>query len=210
MEELCGPMSELQAAALTAYGELILESSRQVNLISRQSLSALHEHFIDSAALLAFADPSGLSVADLGTGAGFPGVVVALLRESADVTLVDSRRSKVVFLKHAQRELGLGHVRIAHARLEEMAGKEEFDLAVARALGDVRDVLPHCLRLVRCDGRLVLFKGPRWSEEAEESELIASAEGFAVGRTEAVELPGLGRATTFVEFHVEQTSAGTS
>ena len=209
MEKLCGRMSDEQAAALTTYGGLILESSKRVNLVSKQSLESLGEHFIDSAALLAFADASGRKFGDLGAGAGFPGVVTAVLRVDADVTLVDSRRSKVVFLKHVQRELGLRRMRIVHSRLEELAGQEAFEMAVARALGDIREVLPHCLRVVSRDGRLVLFKGPRWSEEAEGAQQLASAQGFEIGRTQNVALPGLDRATTFVEFHVKPTSPAT-
>ncbi len=210
MEQLCGRMSDEHAAALTTYGNLILESSKRINLISRRSLASLGEHFIDSAALLAFVEPRGRTLGDLGTGAGFPGVVAAVLRPDADVTLVDSRRSKIVFLKQVQRELRLGRMRIAHSRLEELAGQEVFDLAVARALGGIREVLPHCLRVVSRNGQLVLFKGPRWSEEVNEAKQLASAQGFEIGRTESVALPGLERATTFVEFHVKRASSDAS
>jgi 16S rRNA G527 N7-methylase RsmG len=77
-------------------------------------------------------------------------------------------------------------------------------MAVARALGQTADVRAACLRLVAPDGRLVLFKGPKWSEESEEASTIAAREGAEISRTETVALPGLGRSTTFVEFHVKQ------
>ena len=87
MEALAGPLSTEQAALLESYGRSIIGASANVNLVSRKSLKSLPEHFIDSAALLAFADPAGGALADLGTGAGLPGLVVAILRREVRVTL---------------------------------------------------------------------------------------------------------------------------
>jgi 16S rRNA (guanine527-N7)-methyltransferase len=170
-----------------------------VNIVSRRSLDALHEHFVDSAALLSFLEVRGDSVADLGSGAGFPGVVLAVLRPEASVTLVESRRRKVVFLKSVARELELTNLDIRHARIEELEGRASFDVAVARALDRGQTMLVSCLRLVAPSGALVLFKGPHWHAEAAEVEALAAGEGFRVARTQDVELPGLGRSTTFVE-----------
>jgi len=203
IEQLAGTLSKHQAESLTAYGEAILAASLRMNLVSRRSLESLAEHFIDSAALLSVVDPGAGELADLGSGAGFPGIVVSILRPQAHVTLVDSRRSKVVFLKDVQRRVGLSNVSILHERLEDLAGRVEFELATARALGDVETALPWCLRLLSSGGRLVLFKGPGWSEETERARAVAEQYGAEVARTETVELPGLSRATTFVEFHVK-------
>jgi 16S rRNA (guanine527-N7)-methyltransferase len=204
IETLAGPLSDAQAESLTEYGSAIISASRNVNLVSRRSLENLPEHFVDSAALLKFLEPGERGLGDLGSGAGFPGMVVAILRPSVDVTLVDSRRSKVVFLKDVKRRLQLKNVSVSHGRVQDLAGEPELGLATARALGSLEDVLAPCLRLVSGGGRLVLFKGPLWAQEAERGREIAAAEGAEITRTEAVELPGLGRATTFVEFHVKQ------
>jgi 16S rRNA (guanine527-N7)-methyltransferase len=203
IEALAGPLSEAKAELLTAYGEAIVSSSRSVNLVSRRSLGSLEEHFVDSAALLSFADPCDGELADLGSGAGFPGMVAAILRPAAGVTLVDSRRPRIVFLKDVTRRLGLSNVTVVHARLDELGGQLSVSMAVARALGQTEAVLPDCLRLVAPGGRLVLFKGPRWSEETELVAAVAAREGAEIARTETVALPGLERSTTFVEFHVK-------
>jgi 16S rRNA (guanine527-N7)-methyltransferase len=205
IEELAGPLEDAQAEQLASYGRLIITSSPRVNLVSRRSLDSLPEHFVDSAALIRFSDPDGESIADLGTGAGLPGLVVAILRPSARVTLVDSRRSKVVFLKDAVRKLEVMNVDIVHERIEALAGKLEVLFATARALGEASDILPDCLRLVAPGGRLVLFKGPGWSEEREAVDASARLEGAEIARTETVVLPGYDRATTFVEFHVKRS-----
>lgn len=204
IEELAGPLSGEQTGRLTEYGGAILDASRRVNLVSRQSLAGIGEHFVDSASLLSFVEPGVDGLADLGSGAGFPGIVVAILRPAVRVTLVDSRRSKVVFLKDMKRRLGLENARVVHGRLEELVDEVGFELAAARALGSVEDVLAPCLRLLAPGGKLVLFKGPLWPSEAPSAAVIAEREGAEIGRTEAVALPGLGRATTFVEFHVKQ------
>jgi 16S rRNA (guanine527-N7)-methyltransferase len=175
-----------------------------MNVVSRSSLEHLGEHLVDSSALLSIMDPAAGELADLGSGAGFPGMVVAIMRPQMRVTLVDSRRSKIVFLKDLQRRLGLSNVTVLHERLEELAGKREFAMTAARALGSIDRVLPHCLRLTADDGRLVLFKGPLWEEEQERAEAIAGREQSVISRVEKVALPGLDRVTTFVEFHVKR------
>jgi len=208
IETLAGPLSEEQAVLLTAYGQAILKASREMNVVSRRSLNRLGEHFVDSAALLSFADPREGSFGDLGSGAGFPGVVVAIMRPEARVTLVDSRRTKIVFLKDVKRRLGLENVTVVHARLEELRGQAQFGLVAARALGSTEAVLGSCLRLVAPGGELVLFKGPLWADEVEGVREVAAKEGAEIARTRTVALPGLDRATTFVAFHVKHAADG--
>ena len=208
IEIVGGHLSDGQAELLTAYGQAILRVSKDVNLVSRRSLGNLGEHFVDSAALLSFADPGQGRLGDLGSGAGLPGIVVAIMRPQASVTLVDCRRSKVVFLKDMKRRLGLENVAVVHGRLEELEGSVQFEMATARALGSTEAVLGPCLRLVAPKGKLVLFKGPRWADEVEQARGIAAQERAEIVRTEAVALPGLDRATTFVEFHVKPLTDG--
>jgi 16S rRNA (guanine527-N7)-methyltransferase len=208
IESVGGQLSDEQAELLTGYGQGILRASRDVNLVSRRSLGNLGEHFVDSAALLSFADPGHGGLGDLGSGAGLPGIVVAIMRPQANVTLVDSRRSKVVFLKDMKRQLGLENVTVVHGRLEELDGSMQFEMATARALGSIEAVLVPCLRVVAPGGKLVLFKGPRWADEVERAREIVAQERAEIVRTETVALPGLDRATTFVEFHVKHLADG--
>ena len=209
IEQLVGSVDDEQSRCLQLYGEAIIEVSRRTNLVSRGSLSGLAEHMIDSSALVAFAElrrisVEGLELADLGSGAGFPGVVVAVLCPDVRVVLVESRRSKVVFLKEVVRRLDVANVEVVHQRLEDLAGTREFDIAAARALGDVKKVLPACLQLVAPGGRLVLFKGPAWAEEEAAARTLGAAQNAEIARTEAIALPGLERETVFVEFHVKR------
>lgn len=207
LERLAGPVASSDLRRLERYGEAIVDASRKMNLMSKSAVERLDEHVLDAAALLSFIELRGKTFADLGSGAGLPGVVVALLRGDARVTLVDSRRSKVVFLKRASRLLELGNVRVVHDRIEHLAGRERFDVAAVRALEKGVEMLPACLDLLRTGGSLVLFKGPGWEGERGRAEELAAERGFSVARTEVVPL-GVGRrTTTLVEFHVKQEDA---
>lgn len=204
IEKLAGPVSDRQRALLVSYAERILTAREGLRVVSRRSLERLSEHFVDSAAVLSVIDVADRSVVDLGSGGGLPGVVVAVLRPTARVTLVDSRRGKVAFLKGVLRELELPNVEIVRARLEGLAGTRTFEIGVSRALGTIEDSLAASLRLIGVGGRLVLFKGARWPQEAGTAEAIAEREGAELERTAKVELPGMDRVTTFVVFQVRQ------
>jgi 16S rRNA (guanine527-N7)-methyltransferase len=204
IEVLVGPLSSVQEGLLQAYADRILDASKTMNVMSRRAIARLGEHFVDSAAVLAVVDLADQDVVDLGSGGGFPGVVVAVLRPSARVALLDSRRSKVVFLKSAQRQLQLPNLEIIQGRVQDMEGGRAFDAGLSRALGAVETSLGASLRLLREDGRLVLFKGPRWGEEVDAAAGIAAREGAELEKTVTVDLPGQGRATTFVVFHVKR------
>jgi 16S rRNA (guanine527-N7)-methyltransferase len=203
MEQVAGRMSDQAADLLTRYGELVLEASTRVNLVSRASLDRLADHFVDAAAALAVVDAGRGTAVDLGSGGGLPGVVVWVLRPGLRMTLVEARRGKAAFLKRVRRELKIANLEVVRGRLEDLVGRRRFDLALSRAVGSVERTLAPSLRLVGSGGRLVLFKGSRWSEEAEAAAEIAGAEGAGIERTVDVELPGVGRTTTFVVFHVE-------
>lgn len=204
IERLAGRMSGRDAELLTRYGELLLDASARVNVVSRASLERLGDHFVDSAAVLSVVDVEGRKAADLGSGGGFPGVVVAVLRPSVRMALVEARRSKAVFLKRVQRDLGLQNLEVVRGRLQDLVGRRQFDVALSRAVGSIDGTLSASLKLLGDDGRLVLFKGPQWSREAELGAEIGKAECADIEGTVDVELPGVGRATTFVVFHVKR------
>ena len=202
VEALAGPLTNEQARALEAYGALVQTAGRRTNLLSTGDLGRLDEHIVDSAALLRAVDV-GDRLADIGSGAGLPGIVVAVARPGTAVTLVDARRSKAVFLKQAVRQLQLSNVRVVHERLERLPETQQYTMATSRALGDITKTLAPSLRVVEPGGRLVLFKGPGWPDERGRAVELADAEGAGIEHEIDVELPGFGRTTTFVVFHVK-------
>ncbi len=197
-------MTEEMVEKLKKYGDLLLEHATKMSLVSRHELSRLHIHVLDSAALLATRElpMDDAWTADLGTGGGLPGVVLAILRPEAKIALVDSRRSRVVFLKIVKRELELENVEIIHERIEDLASTRKFELCVARALGKVEKVLVPSLDVVAPGGSLVLFKGPKWKTEREQAIQMALGVGAELVGEQDVEIRGEDRSTTFAEFKV--------
>ncbi len=210
LESLAGGVTAAQWRALEEYASLLAASARRLSLISRGAEREIGLHLLDAAAFIRVAlrhEHGGAGVremVDLGTGAGLPGAVVAILRPGLRVTLLDSRNSRVVFLKQVVRKLGLENVEIVHSRIEALVGRRAFELAASRALGSLGETLAPSLKMLSPGGRLILFKGPRWVDEEAEARSVADACGCEQGWVEKVELAGYGRTTWFVEFHVKQ------
>ncbi len=208
LETLLGPIPEERLSLLERYVRVLKASSRRFGLVSRRDEERLGEHLIDSASILALdgidARLAAGELADLGTGGGLPGVVLAILRPGINVALVDSRRSRIVFLKQLVQDLELANVRIVHERIEHIPEEERFANATARALGRIEDVLAPSLGVIRPGGRLFLYKGPAWVDERERAIGVARRSGAVLEEEVAVALPDLDRATTFVVFHVKQ------
>ncbi|MBD3367231.1 MAG: 16S rRNA (guanine(527)-N(7))-methyltransferase RsmG [Candidatus Eisenbacteria bacterium] len=208
MEALAGPVPDDRFELLRHFGRVLEGSARRFGLVSKRDERLIGTHILDSASLLSLGGVdeqlSQGELADLGTGGGLPGMVLAILRPRITVALVDSRRSRVVFLKQAIDELELKNVRIVHERIEHIVSEESFANATARALGTIDDVLVMSLGALRPGGRLFLYKGPAWARERARAVRIARGAGAELEREEQVRLPGLGRATTFAVFHVKQ------
>jgi 16S rRNA (guanine527-N7)-methyltransferase len=199
--QLAGGLSEEQASVLRSYCDLVRDAGSRWNLMAPSALARVEEHVVDSAAALVAVDLSEASVADLGSGAGLPGIVLSVLRPGWRTSLVDSRRSKAVFLREAVRVLRLGNAVVVHDRVEALGGAG-FDLALSRALGSIESTLVPSLRTIRAGGQLVLYKGPRWTGERARAEELARGAGGLMVAEKNVGLPGLNRATTFVTFTV--------
>ena len=145
---------------LMRYGQLLLEQNQVMNLtaITRpEEVATLH--FLDSAALLGCAGLAGASLVDVGTGAGFPGVVLKVLAPDLRLTLVDSLGKRLDWLETVCQALGLEGVTLRHDRAEELAQepdwREAFDFAAARAVADLRVLAQLSLPSVRVGGRVL-------------------------------------------------------
>ena len=149
------------APQLERYAALLLEKNKVMNLtaITRErDVATLH--LLDCAALLAQADMRGKTVIDVGTGAGFPGMVLAILEPSARFTLLDSLGKRVDFLREVCEQLGLKNVTCVHARAEEFAAghRERFDIAASRAVAQLNVLSELTLPLVEVGGLCAAMK----------------------------------------------------
>ncbi len=160
---------------LNLYGNLLSEWNEKMNLTAiKEPNEVLFKHFYDC--ILFFKNinvPENSSVADVGTGAGFPGMVLKIVRPDLKVTLIDSLNKRLVFLNEVIGRLGLRDITCVHARAED-AGKapiyrEQFDFVTARAVAAQPVLLEYCMPLAKKGGSFVAMKGPVVLEELKSS-----------------------------------------
>lgn len=167
-------LTENQYEQFQKYFELLVEWNEKMNLtaITDESGVAL-KHFADSLSLLNFVDiPQNSSLADVGTGAGFPGVVLKIARPDIKLTLIDSLNKRLVFLGEVCAQLGI-EAELIHSRAEDGARdkklRESFDFAVSRAVARMNVLSEYCLPYVKVGGAFCAMKGAQANEEFKES-----------------------------------------
>lgn len=167
-------LSEKQLGQFQRYMELLVEWNRKMNLTAITDPEGVTvKHFYDSLLLLKAVElPEGASLIDVGTGAGFPGIPVAIARPDVKLTLLDSLNKRLVFLAEVCRELGLS-AEIRHARAEEGGRqkelREQFDFATARAVASMNVLSEYCVPFVKKGGAFVAMKGPDGEEELKQA-----------------------------------------
>lgn len=162
------PVSRETLDRLATYVALLERWQRSINLVGRSTLGdTWRRHLLDSAQLVRFLPGQSCRIADLGSGAGLPGMVLAILGASA-VHLVEADRRKAQFLREAARSLGLTGVTVHAARIETLALK--VDVVTARALSPLANLLQLAVPLLARDGRLLLLKGRAVEAELADAE----------------------------------------
>ena len=156
---------------LNIYGNLLLSWNEKINLTAiKEPEAVLYKHFYDCILFLKHNNlPKNATLIDVGTGAGFPGMVLKIVRPDLEITLLDSLNKRLVFLNEVINELGLKGIKTVHLRAEE-AGKskqhrEKYDVATARAVASLPVLLEYCTPLVKKGGIFVSMKGPSAFEE---------------------------------------------
>ena len=178
------------------YMRLVQEWNQKINLTAiTEDEEFIKKHFIDC--IKAFKSDElkkARTVIDVGTGAGFPGMPIAILREDIEVTLLDSLNKRINFLNLVVRELGLKNVTTIHSRAEDGARKKElrenFDIATSRAVANMCVLSEFCIPYVKVNGNFIALKGPNITEELNDSKnAIGTLGGKLKGITE-VEIEG--------------------
>lgn len=187
--------SELQVEHCIAYADMLLEWNQRINLtrISEPQDMAV-KHFADSASVLAHGlIESGSRVIDVGTGAGFPGLVLKILRPDLQIVLLDSVAKRLRFLEEVIGRLGLHGVRVVHARAEDAGHgdlRENHHVAVARAVADLSVLAEYLLPFVKVGGRMIAWKGPDCEGEVKGAERALTTLGAQAAHIIRFELPG--------------------
>lgn len=167
-------LTENQYEQFQKYFELLAEWNEKMNLTAITDESGVSlKHFADSLSLLNFVDiPQNSTLADVGTGAGFPGVVLKIARPDIKLTLIDSLNKRLVFLNEVCSQLGID-AELIHSRAEDGARdeklRESFDFAVSRAVARMNVLSEYCLPYVKVGGAFCAMKGAQANEEFKES-----------------------------------------
>jgi 16S rRNA (guanine527-N7)-methyltransferase len=176
--------------SFATHARFVLAKNREVNLtaiVAPRDVAA--KHYLDSWKVTRFLGFFGKNVLDLGSGAGFPGIPLALAEKEARFTLLDSTQKKVAVIEEGIALLGLQHASAVWARGEEHLARTRHDMVLMRAVSSVRENV-RTLRKVRHALReLVLWKGPSWSREVRAGEREAERLGFKLDTVFEYTLP---------------------
>ena len=156
---------------LNKYGNLLLEWNEKINLTAiTEPEDVLYKHFYDCILFFKNVDvPQNAKIIDVGTGAGFPGLVLKIVRDDLEVTLLDSLNKRITFLNDVIDKLGLKKITAVHSRAED-GGKnplyrEKFDISCARAVAAMPVLLEYCTPFVKVGGQFVSMTGPTATDE---------------------------------------------
>lgn len=195
LKDLDITLSEKQIAQFVRYYELLAEWNQMMNLTAiTEYEDVMKKHFIDSLSLVKAYDMSGASnLIDVGTGAGFPGLVLKIAFPGCRVTLLDSLNKRIQFLNAVISDLELTDVEAIHGRAEDFArpGKlrESFELCVSRAVANLSTLSEYCLPFVKKGGFFVAYKSEKISDETAGAENAIALLGGKVTEKKEFLLP---------------------
>ncbi len=197
-------LNENQLSQFYRYYEMLIEWNEKINLTAITDFDeVLKKHFLDSISIgRLFSQNTEVSVLDIGTGAGFPGIPIKIAFPKTEVTLMDSLNKRVTFLNEVIKELSLENISAMHGRAEDFAKKdlmrEQFDLVVSRAVANLSSLSEFCLPYVKVGGSFISYKSEKASEELEVSKNAISILGGGNVKTDEFFLPGTDFKRTFV------------
>ncbi len=187
------PLTVAQAFKLDKYAEVLVEWNEKMNLTAITAPDEmLVKHFADSLTAAPYLPSGEFSLIDVGTGAGFPGVPLKILRPDCRLTLLDSLNKRLVFLEALCGAVGVDATRV-HARAEEGGQKkelrEQFDVATARAVAALPVLCEYCLPFVKVGGVFLALKGPDADNEVAAADNALQKLGGRVREVVALTLP---------------------
>lgn len=191
------PLSPDQLNAFTAYENELMDWNEKMNLTAiRSHDEIIFKHFIDSLSCLQVMQaPTPRKVIDIGTGAGFPGLVLKIALPSIQLVLVESIGKKAAFCEHVAKTLKLEQVTVIQARVEEIGTdsryREKFDWAVARAVAGMPALSEYLLPLVRINGCMLAQKGENGPLETQQASIALRKLGGKLRIIHPISLPGI-------------------
>lgn len=197
-------LSDLQFNQFFTYYIMLIEKNKVMNLTAITEMEeVIDKHFMDSIMLKKVVDLDKIqTVADMGTGAGFPGIPLKIVFPYLQITLMDSLNKRLQFLDEVITELGLIGIETLHGRAEDIGKdllyRENYDLCVSRAVANLSTLSEYCLPVVKKGGQFVSYKSGDVAEELETSKKAISILGGEVSGVEYFKLPQTDNERSFV------------
>lgn len=167
---------------LTRFKQILLQENQHINLISRQtSEEDLSNHIEDCLKIFDYLVLHNKNIVDVGSGGGLPGLVMAAVNRHNRYTLLEAERKKSEFLRKAADLMQMPQVKVIWGRAEDIGRdneyRESFDICTSRAVAPIRIILEYCLPLIKEEGILILWKGPKYQEEIQDAQDALQALG---------------------------------
>lgn len=197
--------TSIQKRKFYTFYTMMVEKNKVMNLTSITEFpEVVEKHFLDSLFLNRVVDlEKTLSVIDVGTGAGFPGIPLKIAFPNLQITLMDSLNKRIIFLQEVIEELELDGIEAIHARAEELAKKKEYreryDLCVSRAVANLSTLEEYCLPFVKTGGQFVSYKSGDIEEELELSKNACKILGGKVKEVYKFNLGEQGRSFVVID-----------
>ena len=200
LEKLNIQSNENQINQFFVYTELLDSWNKNINLTRIKKDDFISLHFLDSVSILSCIEVMNQAkIVDVGSGAGFPGIPLKILRNDLEVTLIDARNKKVSFLNELIKELKLENIEAIHTRAEDYytslpAGKykiKKFDFAVARALTSLTAIVELLSKFVNEKGSIVAMKSDKIDQELKEAKYILKKKHYKIAFDNLVAIPDL-------------------
>ena len=185
LQELGMHLGRAAQAKLLTFADLLQKWNRTYNLTGiREAGSIVSGHLLDSLSIAPYVEAK--SMLDVGSGAGFPGIPLAISAPNMRVTLLDSNQKKAAFLRQAVSDLDLSNASVVCERVESWQPQEKFDVIVSRAVTGLGEFIRLSRHLLAPDGRFAAMKGA-----LSQQELADLPQGFRVRETRRIQVPGL-------------------
>ncbi len=175
------------------YMELLIEWNEKMNLTAIiEPNEIILKHFVDSLTIIKYLK-NAKTLVDVGTGAGFPGIPVAIMMSNLEITLVDSLNKRLIFLEEVIKELRLTNVKLVHSRAEEFGQnkmyREKFDIATSRAVANLSTLSEYLIPLVKINGNIISMKAAQAEEEIEQAKNAIKELGGKINKIKEFNLP---------------------
>lgn len=187
-------INDEQASKFYKYMNELIEWNEKINLTAiTEPNDVITKHFVDSITIEKYVD-NGAKIIDVGTGAGFPGIPLSIIRDDLKITLMDSLNKRIRFLDEVIEENSLLNVNTVHSRAEELGRNADFrgkyDVATSRAVASLNVLLEYLVPFVKVGGYCICMKGSNIDDEIKEAKKALEVLKCKVEKIESFELPG--------------------